>query len=85
PLYYSDRHTLAGHILDAYATADQPLDVPGVMAWLAAVDLDERPSRDDLLRLVERLESDHYLRRTVQSDTFASRILRDAWRQMRRI
>ncbi|MGH9225854.1 MAG: AAA family ATPase [Acidimicrobiales bacterium] len=85
PLYYSDRHTLAGHILDAYATADQPLDVPGVMAWLAAVDLDERPSRDDLLRLVEQLESDHYLRRTGQSDTFASRILRDAWRQMRRI
>ncbi len=71
--------------LDAYAKVDGPLDVEGLVARLSAVELDHRPSRDDLLPLVEHLESDHYLQRRGHADGFSSRILRDAWRRMRRL
>jgi hypothetical protein len=82
--YYGDRRTLAMHVLDLYAGAEQPLDIDDVAAGLAAVELDDRPTRDELIRLVEQLESDHYLRRTANADTFSSLILRDAWRHLRR-
>ena len=82
--YYADRSELAAHVLDAYASADEPLDLGELQHRLSMVELDQRPSRDDLVRLVEQLESDHYLRRRGPTDTFASRIVRDAWRAMRR-
>lgn len=82
--YYSDDRDLVEHVLDAYAKAG-PLDVAGLASALAAVDLDRRPDRDRLVALVESLESDHYLRRQGDADEFSSRILRDAWRTMRRV
>lgn len=83
--YYGPDADLAGHVLDAVATADDPLDLSQLGSRLGAVDLDARPSRDALLALVERLEADHYLARRGAADTFASRIVRDAWRAMRRL
>lgn len=85
PGYYGPDAELAGHVLDAVATADAPLNLSQLASRLAAVELDVRPSRDDLLALVERLEADHYLARRGAADTFASRIVRDAWRAMRRL
>lgn len=83
--YYGPQHELAGHVLDAVATADGPLDLSQVASRLAAVELDVRPTRDALLALVERLEADHYLARQGVADAFATRIVRDAWRAMRRL
>ncbi|MFP5319265.1 MAG: ATP-binding protein [Acidimicrobiia bacterium] len=83
--YYGADADLAGHVLDAVAVADAPLDLSQLGSRLGAVDLDVRPSRDALLALVERLEADHYLARRGAADTFATRIVRDAWRAMRRL
>ncbi len=85
PGYYGASDELARHVLDAFAKVDGPLDIEHLIALLGAVDLDERPSRADLVRLVEQLESDHYLTRDGTTDEFAYRILRDAWRAMRRL
>jgi len=83
--YYGADRDLIGHVLDAYAKVEEPLDVDALLSALGAVDIDDRPTRDELLRLVEHLESDHYLERRGSSDQFSSRILRDAWRHMRRL
>ncbi|MDP8975860.1 MAG: ATP-binding protein [Actinomycetota bacterium] len=83
--YYGADAELVGHMLDAYAKVDGPLDVDRLTAELGAVELDARPNRDQLLTLVERLESDHYLERRGHADGFSSRILRDAWRRIRRL
>ncbi|HVL27373.1 MAG TPA: hypothetical protein VM390_04455 [Acidimicrobiales bacterium] len=85
PDYYGDDHELAAAVLDAVATAGTPLDLSQLAGRLAAVDLDVRPSRHALLALVERLEADHYLARSGMADTFATRIVLDAWRAMRRL
>lgn len=76
---------LALHLLDAYAVADGPLDVDALAARLGSTPLDGPPSRDELIRLVESLESDNYLTRRSDVDEFAFRLLRDAWRSMRRL
>jgi hypothetical protein len=83
--YYSDRASLVRNILDIFATASNPLTVTDLDAHLRAVDLTPRPSRDELLLLIERLETDHYLLRGGDRDTFASAIIRDAWRSTRRL
>lgn len=83
--YYGADAELVAHMLDGYAKVDGPLDVEGLISQLSAVELDDRPSRDALLPLVERLESDHYLERRGHADEFSSLILRDAWRRMRRL
>jgi len=85
--YYGTRAVLAGHLLDAFAKVEGPLDIEHLVSLLGAVDLDldRRPARADLVRLVEQLESDHYLRRDGATDELAYRILRDAWRAMRRL
>lgn len=56
-----------------------------VDAHLRAVELAPRPRRDELLLLLEQLEADHYLLRSGDTDTFASAIIRDAWRSIRRL
>ena len=83
--YYGDRAELVAHILDAFAKVDRPLDVDELAGALGAVDLDRRPKRDELVELVEKIESDYYLVRKGSTDEFASRILRDAWLAMRRL
>ena len=83
--YYGPDADLAAHVLDVVAVADTPLDLSQLGSRLGAVELDVRPSRSALLALVERLEADHYLARTGPADTFATRLVRDAWRAMRRL
>lgn len=83
--YYGDAHELAASVLDAAAVADGPLDLSQLASRLAAMELEVRPTRDALLALVERLEADHYLARQGVADAFATRIVRDAWRAMRRL
>lgn len=84
PGYYGPDAELVLHLLDAFAFADGPLEIDALASHLASVSLDSRPSRDDLIRLVEHLEADHYLRRRGNADEFSLRIMRDAWRGMRR-
>lgn len=83
--YYGADPDLVLHLLDAYALADGPLDVEALAAGVASVPIDGLPSRDELVRLVESLESDNYLTRRGNADEFAFRLLRDAWRSMRRL
>lgn len=83
--YYSDRSALVRTILDVFATASQPLTVTELDAHLRAVEMAPRPDRDELLLVLEQLEADHYLLRSGDADTFASAIIRDAWRSTRRL
>lgn len=85
PGYYGPDADLVRHILDAYAGADGPLEVGELASSLGSVDLDHRPTRDQLVRLVENLEADHYLVRRGNADEFSLRIMRDAWRSRRRL
>lgn len=85
PMYYGPDAGLVLEMLDAYATADGELTVGALSRRLDAVELEPRPSRDILLGLVGRLESDHYLVRSGASDRFATSLLRRAWREMRRL
>lgn len=83
--YFGPDRDLAAHILDAYAVAEERLTVDALASRLGSVDLDPRPGRDELVRLVENLEADHYLARHGATDAFSSRILRDAWCSLRRL
>lgn len=83
--YYGGRSKLVRHILDIYATASAPLTVTDMSAHLLAVEMSQRPSRDELLLLLEQLEADHYLLRIGGTDSFASTVIRDAWRSIRRL
>jgi len=83
--YYGPDQELAAHVLDAYAKAGGPLDLDGLVSHLGAIEHDPRPRRDELVSMVESLEADHYLVRRAGTDEFSSRILRDAWRSMRRL
>lgn len=84
-VYYGADEGLVVHMLDAFARVDVPLDLEELANHLGTVELDERPTRDDLIRLVDDLEADHYLVRIGAADTFSSRILRDSWRALRRL
>ncbi|MFL6161725.1 MAG: AAA family ATPase [Jatrophihabitantaceae bacterium] len=83
--YYGERSALVRHVLDIFATASAPLTVTDLAAHLLAVEMSRRPSRDELLLLLEQLEADHYLLRSGDTDTIASTIIRDAWRSIRRL
>lgn len=83
--YYGERSTLVRHVLDIFATASAPLSVTDLGAHLLAVEMSRRPGRDELLLLLEQLEADHYLLRAGDTDTFASTVIRDAWRSIRRL
>ena len=85
--YYGDDADLVLHVLDAYAAADEPLDVEGLTDRLGSVppELIGRPTRAALVRLIDSLETDSYLTRRGNADQFAYRLLRDAWRSMRRL
>ena len=83
--YYGPDAELVAHMLDAFARVDGPLDLEGLNGLLASVDLEHRPGRDELIRLLDDLEADHYLDRRGDANAFSSRILRDAWRRIRRL
>jgi len=84
-LYYGADAELVLELLDAYARAEEPLDLDAVARSVQSVASDHRPTRDELIRLVESLETDSYLTRRGNADEFAFRLLRDAWRTMRRL
>lgn len=84
PGYYQDDAPLAAAVLDAFAATDDLLSVDQVLRALAVVEDIEVPGRDDLVHLVEKLESDHYLVREGDGDRFSSDLLRQAWRRFRR-
>ncbi len=85
PEYYGDDSELALQVLDAFAKVSGPLGIDALLSQLGAVELDRRPTREELVPVVENLEADHYLTRVGDIDEFSSRILRDAWRSMRRL
>ena len=85
PDYYDDDRDVVTAVLDAHAVVDRPLRLEELSNVLAGIEPKFRPSRDDLLRVLEDIEADHYLVRTGDETVFASRILRDAWRAMRRL
>ncbi|MGH9278063.1 MAG: tetratricopeptide repeat protein [Acidimicrobiales bacterium] len=70
--YYGDDRDLAERTLDAYAQASGSLDVDELSSMLSAVELDRRPDRPALVKLVESLEADHYLTRRASGDEFSS-------------
>jgi hypothetical protein len=86
--YGTDQEPLVSAILDLYADADGVADgvveIDEVRRRLETADLDSRPDRSTLVRLVERLEADHYLVRVGTGSRFASDLVRRAWLAHRR-
>jgi hypothetical protein len=83
--YYGDDAELAGACLDQYALADQ-LSIDELLSRLGTVHFDKRPTRDDLVVLVGKLEADHYLQKLPNSsDRFAVPIIQQAWIALRRL
>ncbi|MDQ2836859.1 MAG: AAA family ATPase [Actinomycetota bacterium] len=85
PKYYGDEAALVLRVLDVYARSVDPLEIDAIANQLGTVGDELRPSRDTLIRLVGRLEDDHYLVRLGAADRFATSLLRRAWREMRRL
>jgi hypothetical protein len=83
--YYGSDAALARRIVDAYATSANGLTISQLEDQLAVVELPDRPSRDDLLGMLYRLEADHYLTRSGNVDHIATPLLRRAWCIMRRL
>ncbi|MGV1004335.1 MAG: AAA family ATPase [Candidatus Nanopelagicales bacterium] len=81
--YYGAHAELVRQVLDAIATADTPLTPEKLLAVPVIAQFD--PGRDKLLRLLARLEADHYLRRRGHRDEMANALIRRIWRQLRRL
>ncbi|MEZ0352044.1 ATP-binding protein [Mycobacterium sp. pR1184] len=81
--YYGAESKAIGKLLDIYAHADTAL---GIDETLMKLQSEGSPitDRDQLVAFVERLELDHYLVRTGDLDRFASPLVQQAWRMMRR-
>jgi len=86
PRYYDTDAPLVHELLDVFATTPGPVPIDAVREQLLMrPDLEVQPSREQLIKVIERLEADHYLVRTGDGDEIALRILRDAWRHLRRL
>lgn len=85
PKYYGDDAALALRMLDIYALSAEPLGIATVANELGSLDDEIQPSRDELIKLVSRLEDDHYLVRLGATDRFATSLLQRAWCEMRRL
>lgn len=85
PSYYgTEQEPLVSAILDLYADAEGVVEIDEARRGLATAELDSRPDRPMLVRLVERLEADHYLVRVGSGSRFASDLVRRAWLAHRR-
>lgn len=85
PDYYGINAELAGRVLDMHAILGDPVSVDALEHHLGAYELARRPVRDELVCLLDDLEADHYLVREGNATAFATRILGDAWRALRRL
>lgn len=83
PDYYGDRAIDIAAILDIYAHATASVPVPTVLKVLQNQG-SQISDHAELVQFVERLEQDHYLRRTSTGDVFASNLLAEAWKAIRR-
>lgn len=86
PKYYGIDAPLVFRLIDMFAITDNPLGIDELRERLLMdPELEAQPSRDRVVDLVERLEADHYLRRSDGRDQIALKILKDAWRHIRRL
>lgn len=84
PDYYGSQAPVVLRMLDVYAASDEPLAIDDVVRLLGLARLENRPTRDDVVILVEKLEQDNYLIRRGDDSAFSSDLLRAAWRSLRR-
>ena len=82
--YYGTETRLAAAVLDACAVTKDALSVDDLLARVALVDELPPVTRDELTRLLERLEADHYLVRQGNGDHFPRNLVRRAWLAFRR-
>lgn len=83
PYYGPDDAVLAGAVLDDCA-ARGVRSIDQLVRATGALDLGAPQRRDHLVRIVERLEADHYLVQDGGGDRFASELVRRAWLRFRR-
>ncbi len=81
--YYRGEAELVRDILDTIATAEKPVSADEVLQTSAVAV--HAPTRTRLLTLLQRLERDHYLRRTAQSTAMANGFIGRIWRHVRRL
>lgn len=82
--YYGEQAATAEAVLDTHAQTDGLLPFDDLANALDAVELEPRPSRSELVGVVEQLERDNYLRREASSTIFATSILKRGWRTIQR-
>jgi len=84
--YYGDAGAKqAEAVLDIVATCDKPVDMVDMEFRLAIDHQDLGVTRDDLLKLLTKLEMDHYLVREGNADRMSSPLLARLWRHHRRL
>lgn len=83
--YYGDDAPLAGSVLDEIAVSQaRSVSTDEVMDAVTATTGD-RPDREMVVSILERLEQDHYLSPTAAGTGFSSDLLREGWIVVRRL
>jgi hypothetical protein len=83
-LYYSSDAQLARAVLDAVAAAGEPLDFAAILRRVSVSVGDSPVDEEQIHDIIERLEDDHYLVRTGATRSFAFRLVKEAWIELRR-
>ena len=84
-LYYGPDAELAGQLLDAFATTDAAFLSTDAAVNMLTATVGERPDRERVASVLERLEQDHYLEPVDGGSAFTSSLLRRAWIVVRRL
>ena len=83
--YGSEREAHALAVLDIIALSNKPFSVDTINSMMTARNPDLHLTRDEMLKLLDDLEKDHYLVREGDSDRMSSPLLARIWRHHRRL
>jgi len=83
--YGPEREHHARAVLDVVAVCEEPLDIETIRGRMVAKDSDLALTRDELLKLIDKLEKDHYLVREGNADRISSPLLAKIWRYLQRL
>ena len=82
--YGSEGEAYACAVLDIIALSHKPLDIDTINSTMTARNPDLHLTRDEMLKLLDDLEKDHYLVREGDMDRISSPLLARIWRHHRR-
>jgi hypothetical protein len=72
-------------ILDHIVQIERPVDADDILPPIRSDYPDLKPTRDEIIALLDKLEKDHYLVRVGNGDRISSELLARIWRHHRRL